>query len=136
MLKRVAICVLIFFAGLAALGLVDRASLLFAPCSEYGSPDSNEKRANQYNCSIREGIIVAGAERLIEVPPEVWTALATIAVAFFTLTLWRSTDKLWHAGERQLRTSRQIAALQARQTRSAIKEASRSADAPCKLPEL
>jgi hypothetical protein len=30
------------------------------------------------------------------------TALATIAIAWFTLTLRRSTDKLWDAGERQL----------------------------------
>ena len=31
------------------------------------------------------------------------SAIATIAVAAFTLTLWRSTDKLWRAGERQLK---------------------------------
>ena len=31
------------------------------------------------------------------------SAIATIAVAAFTLTLWRSTDKLWRAGESQLK---------------------------------
>jgi hypothetical protein len=31
------------------------------------------------------------------------TALATIAIAWFTLTLRRSTDKLWKAGDKQLR---------------------------------
>jgi hypothetical protein len=29
------------------------------------------------------------------------TAAATLVVAFFTFTLWRATDKLWKAGERQ-----------------------------------
>ena len=33
---------------------------------------------------------------------EFWTALATIAIAAFTLTLKWSTDRLWTAGERQL----------------------------------
>jgi hypothetical protein len=30
------------------------------------------------------------------------TALATIAIASFTFTLWRATDRLWKAGERQI----------------------------------
>jgi len=37
------------------------------------------------------------------------TALATIAIASFTWTLWRSTYKLWLASERQIAISRQSA---------------------------
>ncbi len=35
------------------------------------------------------------------------TALATIAIAGFTFSLKRSTDKLWEAGEKQLRLARE-----------------------------
>jgi hypothetical protein len=35
------------------------------------------------------------------------TAFATLAIAGFTLTLWRATNSLWDAGERQLRAMRQ-----------------------------
>ena len=36
------------------------------------------------------------------------TAAATIAIAWFTLTLRRSTDRLWEAGERQLEHLKEI----------------------------
>ena len=37
------------------------------------------------------------------------TALSTIFIALFTLALWRSTDRLWTAGEKQLRQARSAA---------------------------
>jgi hypothetical protein len=37
---------------------------------------------------------------------EFWTAAATIAIAVFTYTLKRSTDKLWDAGEKQFGLAR------------------------------
>jgi hypothetical protein len=60
---------------------------------------------------------------------EAITAFFTLMVGFFTAALWFSTDKLWRAGERQIQTSRQIAAIQARQTRVSNREAARAADA-------
>jgi hypothetical protein len=92
MLKRWAIAAIV---AVAALFLIDRASLLVAPCSEYGSSQDNQKSANDDNCAVHEGIIVAGIERLFETPPDVWTALATIAIAGFTWTLWQSNEKMW-----------------------------------------
>jgi hypothetical protein len=53
----------------------------------------------------------------------------TIVLALSTIGLWFSTYRLWEAGEQQIRTSRQVAALQARQTRASIREATRAADA-------
>jgi hypothetical protein len=38
--------------------------------------------------------------------PDAYVALFTAVLAFFTLALWRSTDKLWEAGERQFRLAR------------------------------
>jgi hypothetical protein len=90
------------FAAFVALFLIDRASLLVAPCSEYGSSQGDQKATNDDNCAAREGIIVAGIKAIADIEPEVWTALATIAIACFTLTLWLSTNKLWKAGEKQL----------------------------------
>jgi hypothetical protein len=39
-------------------------------------------------------------------------AFAAVAVAIFTFTLWRSTLKLWEAGEKQRESNERIAALQ------------------------
>jgi hypothetical protein len=48
------------------------------------------------------------------------TALATIAIAWFTLTLRRSTDRLWDAGERQLKLAAEISAAQSRDMKASI----------------
>jgi hypothetical protein len=54
-------------------------------------------------------IVIAALYKLAEIlsHAETWTALATIAIAAFTYTLKRSTDKLWTAGERQFDLARQ-----------------------------
>jgi hypothetical protein len=64
------------------------------------------------------------------------SALATIAIAYFTLTLKRATDKLWLAGEAQAAITRDIATEQASQTREAIAQAKLSADAATKQVEI
>jgi hypothetical protein len=92
MLKRFLIAFPLMILSLAA---IDRASLLIAPCREYRSAQNNYDGTNKDNCAVRESLIVAGVERLYETPPEVWTALATIAIAAFTLTLWLSSEKMW-----------------------------------------
>jgi hypothetical protein len=60
---------------------------------------------------------------------EAVTAIFTVVLALSTIGLWGATRNLYEAGERQIKTSRQIAAIQARQTRASIREARRSADA-------
>ena len=99
MLKRIAVALAM---TIVALVLIDRASLVIPPCGPGGGGYSDQKRSDDDNCALREGIIVAGIERLREYPPEVWTALASLAIAIFTGTLWFSTDKLWRAGEKQI----------------------------------
>ena len=54
---------------------------------------------------------------------EAITAFFTLVVGAFTAALWFSTDKLWRSSESQIQTSRQIAAIQARQTRVSNREA-------------
>jgi acetolactate synthase regulatory subunit len=57
------------------------------------------------------------------------TALATIAIAWFTLSLRRSTDKLWDAGERQLALLADTSAAQSRDMEASIFAAQKAADA-------
>jgi hypothetical protein len=57
------------------------------------------------------------------------TALATIAIAWFTWSLWRSTDKLWIAGERQIELARETSATQSRDMQASIAASNRSAAA-------
>jgi hypothetical protein len=60
------------------------------------------------------------------------TALATIAIAWFTLSLRQSTDKLWDAGNEQRLSTERIAERQSADTRDAINAATKSAEASIK----
>ena len=55
------------------------------------------------------------------------TALATIAIAIFTFTLKRATDKLWDAGERQLNLLAETSAAQSKDMQASIRAATDSA---------
>ncbi|UFW43043.1 hypothetical protein [Bradyrhizobium sp. WSM471] len=57
------------------------------------------------------------------------TAVATIAIAIFTFTLKRATDKLWEAGERQLHLLGETSAAQSRDMQASIQAATDSANA-------
>jgi hypothetical protein len=57
------------------------------------------------------------------------TALATIAIAWFTWSLRRSTDKLWDAGERQLQLLSETSASQSRDMQASINETRRIGEA-------
>jgi hypothetical protein len=112
-----------------ALALIDRASLLIAPCGPGGGGYSDQKRSNDDNCASREGIVVSGVEWLTEETPESWAAFTSFLIAIFTGTLWYSTDKLWRSGERQMRLNRGIAIRQRNDTQDQIRIAKESADA-------
>ena len=64
------------------------------------------------------------------------TALATIAIAWFTWSLRRSTDKLWDAGERQLKLLADTSAAQARDMQDSILVAKDAATAAKDQVEL
>ena len=95
---------------LLALVLIDRASLVSAPCITAVGNQANERdNGKEERCTKREGIVVAGLETLKDIPAEWFTAFASIAIALFTFTLWRSTDRLWKAGESQIDSARESA---------------------------
>jgi hypothetical protein len=57
------------------------------------------------------------------------TAIATAFIAWFTFSLRESTDKLWDAGERQLKLIKDNSSAQTRDTQDSIAVAKRSAEA-------
>jgi hypothetical protein len=63
-----------------------------------------EKGAASFIVAIREILVRRWGcgGRFIDANYEGITAASGVAVAVFTLTLWRSTEKLWKAGERQI----------------------------------
>ena len=85
----------VWIATILVATLIDRASLLVAPCGIGGGGYSDQKDPNDDNCAIREGIVISGIELLDERAPETWTAIASFAIAIFTWTLWRSSEKMW-----------------------------------------
>lgn len=57
------------------------------------------------------------------------TAIATIAIAWFTFSLRQATDRLWDAGERQLKLLADSSASQSRDMQASIAVAKQSAEA-------
>jgi hypothetical protein len=116
MSRRVAVTALLL---LVALFVIDRVSRFLPPCVFvlYGSGHASD----QEYCAERKGLVVAGLEVLNEIKPEIWTALATIAIAAFTLTLKLSTDKLWKAGDDQFRLAKETADRQAVEIREQLR---------------
>jgi len=97
-------CVVILLGILLSLVVVDIVSWAIAPC-QYGTGYSN----NAYQCTYRGGIVISGLTFILQfiggLTPEAWTALATIAIASFTVALF----KVGRGQLKQLATSVNIA---------------------------
>jgi hypothetical protein len=113
----------LWFWFAAALAVVGVAFLLLPPYGEYC--EGND--ANDYYCAAYSIAVALGG--IIEAHSVVITALATVFIGLFTYTLKKSTDKMWDAGERQIKTTRQIAAVQASQMKISIRESANAAAA-------
>jgi hypothetical protein len=57
-----------------------------------------------------------------------FVGLFTACLFFATVFLWRSTEKLYEAGERQIKLSRSVSAVQARNTRRQLRLTERTAE--------
>jgi hypothetical protein len=67
------------------------------------------EKTKEGHCTSYQVVPFVGikAAQIIDRAGGIITALATIAIAIFTLTLKRATDKLWDAGEHQTNIARQ-----------------------------
>jgi hypothetical protein len=116
----------LFWFGITLL-VVGIASLVLPPYGGY----CESNLANKYYCAAYEMMVALFA--FVDAHNGAVTAIATIFIGLFTYTLKRSTDKMWDAGERQIKTTRQIAAVEMLQMRISLREAAKSAEAASKL---
>ena len=97
----------------------------FQSCISQGASQQTTKDFKE-----KRQFIVIGVEtqiicslRLVDTHSGFFAVLAAFCLAAFTFTLKRSTDKLWKAGERQLRAMRQSAFVNIASARAARKSA-------------
>ena len=121
-------------SALVGLALIDRASLLIAPCSSGGSGYSQQENPNDDDCATRQGIVIAGIEWLYGSKPEFWTAIASIAIAAFTFTLWTSNEKMWRITRQATKATRR-AANAARKSADVAEAALTVAERPYLVPK-
>ena len=89
------------------------------------------EKAKEEHCTPHQVVPFVGIKivQILDKMGGVITALATIAIAIFTLTLKRATDRLWDAGERQLALLANTSAAQSRDMEASISAAQKAADA-------
>jgi hypothetical protein len=100
------------------------------PVSEQPSQSAANQKAPE-ECSALKGPILTTLVWTGDIAHKfegLITAIFTVVLAGFTAALWRSTDKLWDAGERQLKTTRSVAAVQARNTKRQLQLAEMTAE--------
>jgi hypothetical protein len=84
-------------------GIFDFVSTL-ATCQQVQQQKADKR--TEESCGFAQSLTFRGwvsATEWIDTRHDFVTATATIVIAFFTFTLWRATDRMWDAGERQLR---------------------------------
>src|SRR6202021_3731348 len=103
-----------------AIGAIYIVGLLSLIPAHYEICEVTEKTKEE-QCTAYQLIPFAGIKvgYVLDKAGGIITALATIAIAVFTLTLKHATDRLWDAGERQLRLLRNTAPVQSRHTNAA-----------------
>src|SRR5260221_12152769 len=83
-----------------------------------GSQQSDQQECATFHVALFK--LAIWSSRLLEDHRETITAIATVFIALFTLTLWRATNRMWESGERQLNLTGTGAERQARQTQTSI----------------
>ena len=114
--------------GSALLGCCCWSSDLSPTTARFASSAGDAKVASCTSYQLLPFILFEAAQFLDKMGGAI-TALATIAIAIFTFTLKRATDKLWDAGERQLNLLAETSAAQSRDMQASIRAATDSANA-------
>lgn len=104
-------------------------------CASWQSGSTREvchtdKHSHKQECSTHNIALVplAYAGGLLQEHGEAVIAAFTVILAGSTIALWQSTEKLWRGGEQQIKLSRKVAAVQARNTRRQLKISEETAE--------
>ena len=93
---------ILVLGALAVFGLFDFVSTL-ATCQQPNTEEQKQRSGN--SCGFADSLTYRAGEYVtewIDRRHDFVTAAATVVIALFTIALWRATDRLWGAGERQL----------------------------------
>jgi hypothetical protein len=84
--------------GIASFGLIS-----FFAGKEVGE-ENHSKTAYEYGSGfyVFTLSVIDRIRVFVEENDNLIVAVSTVAIAFFTFTLWRATNKLWSAGEKQI----------------------------------
>jgi hypothetical protein len=123
----IAVCYLLFLEGLSWV-----TSAGPGPCVVYPEQHSGAgQNDNQKSCAtFFDGslILLGRLNHFIERHDKSIVATFTVVLAISTIGLWLATKRLWEAGERQIKTTRSVAAVQARHTQRQLKHAEETAE--------
>jgi hypothetical protein len=121
-------------ATLAAIWIVFEALVSWAAFCQDQQDNASSGGGSEENHCILKGPVTSLVRSFLRVwsnifhDADAYVALFTAVLAVFTLALWRSTRALWEAGERQIKTTRTVAAVQARHTQRQLKLAEDTAE--------
>ena len=120
-----------FIAAVALIGWSVLGSSAFQTCvteaQQHHTPEELQK--NFANLLVLLKVAPGCGFDFIDRYHDAIVALGTLIIAFFTFTLWRATDRLWTAGERQLKLLFETSASQSRDMQASIVAAQQSAAA-------
>lgn len=116
----------VFFVILGA--MYHQMPLVTPDCVPIAEPEQGSYQSPYEDCVlVRRSFIAIGT--WLDTHSAFVAALATIAIAYFTLTLKRATDRLWQAAERDLEAFKTATDQQIIEMGSHVTEARRAADA-------
>jgi hypothetical protein len=114
--------------------LADAPGCLISASSSFIDPDQNDRAGyndNQHGCPtffVGLLILISRADRFIEHHDKSIVAVFTVVLAISTILLWRATQHLYEAGERQLTHFEKTAERQAQETGASIAVARKAAE--------
>src|SRR5690348_12708798 len=108
-----------FWAVLVASTALLIAAWQYGAIPSYAQYCQTDEATHQKNCAAYHITLVAlfHLGKALNDYGDAVIALGTLAIAAFTFVLYRATNRLYEAGERQIKLSRSVAAVQARNTR-------------------
>jgi hypothetical protein len=113
--------------GVLVIALFATSATSYTHCAADHAKRYADQNAPNFFEKLNTVVVCEGAT--LDANGELVTAIATIFIAIFTLTLKQSTDRLWEAGERQIRALRQSVLISIHAAKAARTQAKAASDA-------